>query len=84
MIEWLSTPTIKDCRYSLLCRLHHDILFNLDVPEQDGSRPISQRYWMRFSKEEFIMKKMLVKFVVVVVMLSMGVSMPHAAFPCAQ
>ena len=42
MIEWLSTPTIKDCRYSLLCRLHHDILFNLDVPEQDGSRPISQ------------------------------------------
>ena len=41
--------------YSLLCRLHHDILFNLDVPEQDGSRPISQRYWMRYSKEEFIM-----------------------------
>ena len=55
MIEWLSTPTIKDCLYSLLCRLHHDILFNLDVPEQDGSRPISQRYWMRYSKEEFIM-----------------------------
>ena len=42
------------------------------MPEQDGSRPISQRYWMRYSKEEVIMKKVFVKFMVVVVMLSMG------------
>ena len=72
MIEWLSIPTIKDCLYSLLCRLHHDILFNLDVPEQDGNRPISQDKLDEVSEEEFIMKKIIVEIIIASVLAFMG------------